>query len=117
VGQPIPDAQLPTYNGIPMIDIGNKGDGTMIIPQTETQGTAVDASSIYAVRFGESEADQAVTALYNGQQGRVSETVFAVRDLGEQQAKPAFRTRIEGFVGLGVFGGKAAARGSGVRNL
>ena len=113
---PIPQATLPTYNGVPMIDIGQKADGSLIIPQTETQGTAVDASSIYAVKFGESEADQSVTGLYNPQQGRVSETVFAVRDLGEQQAKPAYRTRIEGFVGLGVFGGKAAARGTGVRN-
>jgi hypothetical protein len=102
-------ASLPTYNGIPLIDIGNKGDGTMILPQTETQGTAVDASSIYVVRFGSSEADQAVTGLTNGG--------VDVRDLGEQQVKPAFRTRIEFFCGLGVFGGKAAARGTGVRNL
>jgi hypothetical protein len=39
-----------------------------------------------------------------------------VRDLGEQQAKPALRTRIEFFCGLAVFGGKAAARGRGVLN-
>jgi hypothetical protein len=105
---PIPDAQLPTYNGIPLIDIGNKADGTLIIPQTETQGASSIASSIYAVRFGSSEADQAVTGLTNGG--------VDVRDLGEQQAKPAFRTRIEFFCGLGVFGGKAAARGRGVLN-
>lgn len=109
VGQPIPDAKLPAYNGIPMIDIGTKADGSLIIPQTETQGTATDASSIYAVRFGTTEADQAVTGLTNGG--------VDVRDLGEQQAKPAFRTRIEFFCGLGVFGGKAAARGTGVRVL
>lgn len=109
VGQAIPDAELPTYNGIPLIDIGMRGDGTLIIPQTETQGTAVDASSIYAVRFGSSEADQAVTGLENGG--------VDVRDLGEQQEKPALRTRIEFFCGLAVFGGKAAARGTGVRNL
>ena len=102
-------ASLPTYNGIPLVDIGNKADGTMILPQTETQGTAVDASSIYVVRFGSSEADQAVTGLTNGG--------VDVRDLGEQQVKPAFRTRIEFFCGLGVFGGKAAARGTGVRNF
>lgn len=107
-GAPIPDAQLPTYNGIPMIDIGTKADGSLIIPQTETQGTSTDASSIYAVKFGQSEADQAVTGLTNGG--------VDVRDLGEQQATPALRTRIEFFCGLGVFGGKAAARGTGVRN-
>jgi hypothetical protein len=108
VGQPVPDAQLPTYNGIPMIDIGLTGAGSMIIPQTETQGSSSVASSIYAVRFGQSEADQAVTGLTNGG--------VDVRDLGEQQAKPAYRTRIEFFTGLGVFGGKAAARGTGVLN-
>ena len=91
------------------INIGLRGDGTMIIPQTETQGTATDCASIYAVRFGQSEADQAVTGLTNGG--------VDVRDLGEQQVKPSLRTRIEFFCGLGVFGGKAAARGSGLRNL
>src|SRR5688500_996607 len=35
---------IATYNGIPLLDIGNKGDGSMIIPQTETQGTSTDAS-------------------------------------------------------------------------
>lgn len=108
VGQPIPDAQLPTYNGIPMVDIGMRGDGTLIIPQTETQGTSNIASSIYAIRFGQSEADQAVTGLTNGG--------VDVRDLGELQAKPALRTRIEFFCGVGVFGGKAAARGTGYLN-
>lgn len=116
-GQPIPQEQLPTYNGIPMIDPGTKPDGSLILPQTETQGSAVDCSSIYAVRFGTSEADQAVTGIYSTQQGRTEHTVFSVRDLGEQQAKPALRTRIEGFIGMGVFGGKAAARARGVRNL
>ena len=108
-GATVTDAQLPTYNGIPLINIGENADGTLIIPQTETQGTATDCSSIYAVRFGQSEADRAITGLENGG--------MDVRDLGELQVKPAYRTRIEFFCGLGVFGGKAAARGTGVRNL
>lgn len=105
----VTQGQLPTYNGIPMIDIGMQSDGsTLILPQTETQGSSSVTSSIYAVRFGQDEADQAVSGLSNGG--------VDVRDLGEQQAKPAFRTRIEFFCGLGVFGGKAAARGKGVLN-
>lgn len=107
-GMPIPDAQLPTYNGVPLVNIGARGDGTLIIPQTETQGTSSVASSIYAVRFGESEADQAVTGLTNGG--------VDVRDLGELESKPALRTRIEFFCGFAVFGGKAAARGTGLLN-
>ena len=98
---------IATYNGIALIDIGNKADGTPIIPQTETQGTAAGTtSSIYAVRFGQDETDGAVTGLTNGG--------VDVRDMGEIQDKPAYRTRIEFFCGLGVFGGRAAARMTGV---
>lgn len=97
--------RVPTYNGIPWLDIGTKADGTQIIPQTETQGSSSVASSIYAVKFGQDEGDQAVTGLTNGG--------VDVRDLGEIDAKPVFRTRIEFFCGLGVFG-KGAARLRGV---
>jgi hypothetical protein len=96
------------YNGIPIIDIGTRADGTQIIPQTETQGTSNVASSIYAVKFGEDEGDGGVTGLTNGG--------VQVKDLGEIDAKPVFRTRIEFFCGLAVFGGKAAARLRGVLN-
>lgn len=95
-----------TYNGVPLIDIGNKADGTAIIPQTETQGTSNIASSIYAVKFGRDETDQAVSGLTNGG--------VQVKDLGEIDSKPVFRTRIEFFCGLAVFGGKAAGRLRGV---
>lgn len=101
-------ARIPTYNGIPLIDLGSKADGTLIMPQTETQGSSSIASSIYAVRFGEDEGDQAVTGLTNGG--------VQVEDLGKLQAKPAWRTRIEFFCGLAVFGGKGAARLRGVLN-
>jgi hypothetical protein len=97
---------IATYNGIPLIDIGTKADGTAIIPQTETQGSSSVASSIYAVRFGADPSDGGVTGLTNGG--------IQVKDLGEIDAKPVFRTRIEFFCGLGVFSGKAAARLSGV---
>ena len=101
--------KIGTYQGVALIDIGNKADGTPIIPQTEDQGTAVGTtSSVYAVRFGRDESDRAVTGLTNGG--------IDVRDLGEQDAKPVYRTRIEFFCGLGVFGGKAAARLTGVLN-
>jgi hypothetical protein len=97
-----------TYNGIPFLDIGTKADGSLIIPITETQGASSDSSSLYVVKFGEDETDRAVTGLSNGG--------VDVRDLGEIDAKPVYRTRIEFYCGLGVFGGKAAARIRGVRN-
>lgn len=96
------------YNGLPLLDIGKKGDGSLIIPQTETQGSSSVASSIYVVGFGEDETDGGVTGLTNGG--------VQVKDLGEIDAKPVFRTRIEFFCGLGVFGGRAAARLRGVLN-
>ncbi|MEV7844084.1 major capsid protein [Streptomyces cyaneofuscatus] len=97
---------VPTYNGIPLLDPGQTAAGADILPQTETQGTAEDASSMYAVRFGQTEDDQAVTGLTNGG--------VMVDDLGQLETKPAYRTRIEFYCGLAVFGGRAAARLNGV---
>lgn len=97
-----------TYNGIPMLDPGTKADGTLIVPQTETQGTAAGtASSIYAVSWSQGEDEAGVAGLSNGG--------VQVKDLGEIDAKPVFRTRIEFFTGLAVFG-RGAARLTGVLN-
>ncbi|MFD9629788.1 major capsid protein [Streptomyces violascens] len=95
-----------TYNGIPLLDPGQTPVGVDILPQTETQGTATNASSIYAVRFGQAEDDRAVTGLTNGG--------IQVTDLGEMESKPSYRTRIEFYTGLAVFGGRGAARLNGV---
>ena len=98
-----------TYNGIPILDPGANLAGANILPQTETQGTAAGtASSVYAVKFGNDEGDQAVTGLTNGG--------VQVDDLGQLQEKPAYRTRIEFYCGMATFGGKAAARLRGVLN-
>ncbi|MGW3229422.1 major capsid protein [Kitasatospora sp. NPDC001095] len=99
---------IATYQGIPLLDPGQTAAGVDILPTTETQGTATDASSIYAVKFGRSEGDKAVTGLTNGG--------VSVRDLGELDSKPCYRTRIEFFCGLATFGGQAAARLNGVLN-
>jgi hypothetical protein len=97
------------WNGIPIIDPEVTTAGTRVLPQTETQGTASGtASSVYAVRYGNDVGDRAVTGLTNGG--------VDVRDLGELQSQPVFRTRIEFFCGLAVFGGQAGARMTGVLN-
>jgi hypothetical protein len=96
-----------TYNGIPVLDPGDNLAGTRVLPQTETQGTASGTvSSIYAVKFGADESDRGVTGLTNGG--------VMVDDLGLLQSQPVYRTRIEFYCGLAVFGGKAAARLTGV---
>ena len=111
-GGTIPEAldqygkRFTTYAGIPIIDPGLATDGTTrILPFSETQGTDVSIdASIYAVKFGEQEF---VSGLTNGG--------IDVYDLGELETKPAFRTRIESYMAIGIFNGKAAARLQGVR--
>nr|MDQ5863071.1 hypothetical protein [Actinomycetota bacterium] len=80
------------WNGISILDPGATAAGVNILPQTETQGTAVGTvSSVYAVKFGQDEGDGAVTGLTNGG--------IQVEDLGQLQDKPAYRTRIEFYTG------------------
>lgn len=103
---PVGVKQEPAYDGIPLIDIGNKADGTMIIPQTEVQGTSgATASSIYAVKWSGDEGSNGVAAATNGG--------VQTRDLGRIPSPPAWRTEIEFFTGLALFG-KGAARLRGV---
>lgn len=104
VTEDITGKRVAMWNGVPVLDIGTRADGSQIIGQDEVQGTASNASSVYAVKFGQGEGDQAVTGLSNGG--------VQVYDLGELQEKPAYRTRIEAYIGLAVFGpGAARLRG------
>lgn len=96
-----------TWQGIPILDPGMRPDGTNVLSQDETVGTSTDCSSIYAVKYGQDETDRGVTLLSNGG--------VMVDDLGLLQSQPVYRTRIEFYCGLGVFGGRAAARLTGVR--
>ncbi|MFL5954785.1 MAG: major capsid protein [Gaiellaceae bacterium] len=103
-----------TYQGLPLLDIGKKADNTLIIPQTEVQGTSGAAcSSIYVVGMSQDESEHGVCGLFNGDS---PEEPISVRDIGELDAKPAYRTRIEFFCGIAVFGGFAASRLRGVLN-
>jgi len=96
-----------TYGGIPLLDVGYQGDvvANSVIPQTETTGTSAVTSSIYAVRFGGGVADRAVTGLTNGG--------VQVIDKGLLEVQNVYRTNIEFYCGLAVFG-KGAARLAGV---
>lgn len=111
VREDITGKRVVQYNGIPLLDIGQTAAGADIIGQNEAQGTATNASSIYAVKFGGDETDQAVTGLASN-----GLLLPAAYDLGELQSKPAYRVRIDWYCGLAVFGGKAAARLRGVLN-
>ncbi|HET7616031.1 MAG TPA: phage major capsid protein [Bacillales bacterium] len=92
-----------SYGGIPVRAIETDAQGNEILGFDETQGTAVNAGSIYAVKFG---PEQYTSGLQN--------SGISVRDLGELDTKPAFRTRIEWYNGMAVFHPRAAARLKGV---
>ncbi len=92
------------YAGIPIVDPGYATDGTtQILAYDETQGASSLTTSVYAVKFGEQEF---VSGLTNGG--------IDVYDLGELETKPAYRTRIEAYMAIGIFNGKAAARLKGI---
>jgi hypothetical protein len=92
-----------TYGGIPIRVIETDAQGNEILGFDEVQGTANNTASIYAVKFG---PEQYVSGLQNGG--------ISVRDLGEIDEKPVFRTRIEWYCGMAVFHPRAAARLKGV---
>lgn len=94
------------YNGVPILDIGNKADGTPIIPQTETQGASGVASSVYAVRFTDTLGEMGVAGLTNGG--------LQVDPPVQLETKPSWMVRLEWYTGLALFGPKPAARLTGV---
>lgn len=94
--------EVETYSQIPIGVIEDGADGNPILTQTETQGSSSITSSIYAVKFG---AD----AVHGIQTAPVD-----VRDLGEIETKPAYRTRIEWYSGVCLKAPKCAARLKGI---
>jgi Phage capsid family len=93
-----------TYGGIPIRVVETDQAGNEILGFNETEGSDNDTASIYAVKFG---PEQYVSGLQNGG--------VSVRDLGELNEKPVFRTRIEWYVGMAVFHPRAAARLKGIK--
>jgi len=87
------------YQGLPIITVDRDGAGNEILPFTEaaTSGAAT-ATSVYILSLG----DTGVCGLQNG--------TIDVRDLGELDTAPIYRTRIEWYSTFGVFHGRAATR-------
>lgn len=96
-----------SYAGIPLVAVGLATDGvTEILGFDETTGTSLVTGSVYAVKFGEQEF---VSGLTNGG--------IQVYDLGELETKPAYRTRIESYMAVANFNGKAAGRLKGITQV
>ena len=87
------------YNGLPILTVDLDNAGAAILPFTEAASSgSATATSLYIVSMG---AD-GLTGLQNG--------TIDVRDMGELQTAPVFRTRIEWYNGMAVFNGRAVTR-------
>lgn len=102
-GRPL---QVPTWQGVPILDAGLKADQSAIIPQTETAGTSTNTSSIYAVNYAASEFEPGVLGLTNGG--------LQVDPPRQLETKPSWLGRIEFYTGLALMGAQPAARLTGV---
>ncbi len=91
--------RITRYNDLPLLTVDLDNTGTAILPFTEaaSSGTAT-ATSIYCVSF----SDGGMLGLQNGG--------IDVRDLGELETAPKYRTRVEWYNGIAVFNGRAASR-------
>ena len=94
--------QIAVYAGVPIGIVEEDGAGDLILDFDETTGASAVTSSIYAVRFAPDMLSGIQTA------------PVSVRDLGEIDVKPAFRTRIEWYSGVVIKHPRAAARLQGV---
>lgn len=97
---------LAMYGGLPLLPVDEDNEGNQILPFTEvgSGGSTATATSIYCM----STEPEHTRGIQNKE--------MEVRDLGELQAKPAERSRVEWFTGIALKHGKAAARLRGVKN-
>lgn len=95
--------EIDLYYGVPFGIIEDDNEGDAILGFDETQGSAANTASIYAVKFGPG-------AMFGAQTAPIS-----VRDLGELQSQPAYRTRVEHYGTLVLEHPKCAARLKGVK--
>ncbi len=95
-----------TYNDLPILVAYNNNGGDDILPFNEASASgAATSTSIYVASLGEGK----VTGLQNG--------TMDVRDLGELQTAPVYRTRVEWYVTQAVMHGRALARIRNIGNL
>lgn len=87
------------YNDLPIIVLDQDGSKSQILPFTEpaASGSSV-TTSIYVVSFD----TMGVHGLQNGG--------MQIRDLGELDTRPVFRTRVEHYQSIAIKDGQAAAR-------
>jgi len=91
--------QVAKYNDLPILEIDLDHEQNEIMGFSEAAASGTDtATSIYVVSMG----DDGLAGLQNGS--------IEVNDLGEIQASPLYRTRIEWYNGLACFNGRSVTR-------
>lgn len=95
----------PSYNGIPLLAAYPDNDGVDPLAYNEAgPGGGTTAASVYVARIGEGY----LSMIQNG--------TMNVRDLGELNAAPVFRTRVDWNCGMVVMHGRAVSRLWGISN-
>lgn len=99
--------QVAKYNDLPILTVDLDNVQSPILPFTEANpgGGAAASTSLYVVSMG----PEGLLGLENGG--------MDVRDLGELQASPVYRTRVEWYNGLAIFNGRAVTRLQGIKNV
>ncbi len=97
---------LEVYGGLPLLTTwgDSKMPDPLLFNEVGAGGGAATSTSIYVVSF----APNGVTGIQNGG--------IDVRDLGELDTMPLYRTRVEWYAGIAIFDGSAAVRIRGVKN-
>ncbi len=99
------DRRIDVYMGARLIDIGVKADQTTeIILNTETLGGGSFETSIHGVKFGVGDMTWGI-----------QQYPLEVRDLGELESKPTFRTRVDWNLGLATVNPRSIGRLYGIR--
>jgi hypothetical protein len=99
--------QIMMYNGIPIYTVDWDETDAQILDFTETSpdgSSSTSCTSIYIANIG----DMGVVGL--------QQSPMNVRDLGELQTQPVFRTRIEWASSFAIMSGRAVARVYGITN-
>jgi len=98
--------KIELYNGLPILIADKNSDyyATLAFDEIGAGGATATATSIYVLSLGEGM----LQGIQNG--------TMEVTDLGEQDAKPVLRTRIEWYTSIALLHPRAAARYYGISN-
>ena len=102
--------KLPFYGGVPIL-VDGLSSPIFTFTETSPDGSSSTAcTSIYAVTFG--------PMMCTGIQGRNPSGNFGIdaRDLGEIDAKPVYRTRVDWQCSFAIYNGYSVARLFGITN-